>query len=134
MSVLTLRGVGASPGVASGIVVFDPDDAIRAQRAGEAVILIRNETSREDVPAIQAVAGVVATRGGLTGDAAIVARALRKPCAVSFSNVTAIYSQDLMRIARPGEPPLEVRRGRKVTLDGSKGTLTIDEAEQTASA
>ena len=125
MGEITVRGVGASPGVASGIVVFEPEDAVRAAAAGEDVIFVRMETSSEDVAALKVAVGVVATRGGLTGDAAIVARALKKPCAIGFSTVSVIYSVGLMRIARAGEEAFVVRRGDRATLDGSKGTMTF---------
>ncbi len=122
----TVRGVGASPGVATGAVVFQSRDAIDFAARGEKVLLVRIEASSEDVPGIQASAGVVSTRGGLTGDAAIVARALGKPCAIGFPQITVVYGEDLMRVAFPGEPsPRVVRRGELVTLDGSKGTLTF---------
>lgn len=102
---LCVRGVGASPGVATGAVVFQPSDAVELAGRGQPVILVRIEASSEDVPGIQAAAGVVSTRGGLTGDAAVVARALGKPCAVGFAQITVVYGDDAMRVAAatPGE-------------------------------
>lgn len=123
---LSVRGVGASPGVATGAVVFQPSDAVELAGRGQPVILVRIEASSEDVPGIQAAAGVVSTRGGLTGDAAVVARALGKPCAVGFAQITVLYGDDAMRVAQPGEEPRVVKRGDRVTLDGTRGTLTID--------
>jgi pyruvate,orthophosphate dikinase len=123
---ITVRGVGASPGVATGEVVFQAKDAIAVAAAGRPVILVRIEASTEDVPGIQSARGVVCTRGGLTGDAAVVARALGRPCVVGFAQVTVLYAEESMRVVVPGrDEPVVVRRGDTVTVDGAKGTITI---------
>ena len=74
------RGLPASPGTASGIAVFDPDDAVRRARDGEDVVLIRKETSPNDIHGMHAAVGVVTARGGLTSHAAVVARGMGRPC------------------------------------------------------
>jgi pyruvate, orthophosphate dikinase len=75
-------GIGASIGVASGVAIFDPGRAIERARAGEAVILLREEVATDDIAALEAAAGLVAARGARTAHAAVVARQLGKACIV----------------------------------------------------
>ena len=74
------KGLPASPGAASGKVVFDADAAERAAAAGEAVILVRVETSPEDIHGMHAAKGILTARGGMTSHAAVVARGMGRPC------------------------------------------------------
>ena len=73
-------GLPASPGAASGEIVFDADEAERAKALGRKVILVRLETSPEDIHGMHAAEGILTTRGGMTSHAAVVARGMGKPC------------------------------------------------------
>ncbi|NIP90042.1 MAG: pyruvate, phosphate dikinase, partial [Gammaproteobacteria bacterium] len=79
MTVLA-KGLPASPGAATGEVVFDADEAVHMKAQGHTVILARIETSPEDVQGMHAAAGIVTTRGGMTSHAAVVARGMGRPC------------------------------------------------------
>ncbi|MFK4985770.1 PEP-utilizing enzyme, partial [Klebsiella pneumoniae] len=74
------RGLPASPGAASGAVVFDADTAQTLAERGEAVILVRIETSPEDIHGMHAAKGILTARGGMTSHAAVVARGMGRPC------------------------------------------------------
>lgn len=113
---ILFKGIGASPGRASGRVIFTPE-------AGhEGAILFRTETSPEDTPAIRACAAVVTTRGGLTADAAIVARLLGKPCVVGCTQVRIDYAARAMYFAHEGTERA-LKEGETVTVDGSTGQI-----------
>ena len=74
------KGLPASPGAASGEIVFDADEAERLARTGADVILVRVETSPEDIHGMHAARGILTTRGGMTSHAAVVARGMGRPC------------------------------------------------------
>ena len=76
------KGLPASPGAASGELVFDADEAVHLKAQGRTVILVRVETSPEDVQGMHAAAGILTTRGGMTSHAAVVARGMGRPCVV----------------------------------------------------
>ncbi len=125
---LLAKGVGASPGTATGCVVFRSEDAVELAATGASVIFIRNETTAEDVPGMRASAGVVTTRGGITGDAAIVARTLGKPCIASCSSMRVDYSKDLLAVwqdSGDAASDVIVRKGDTLTIDGTKGEFWI---------
>ncbi len=114
------RGLGASPGAASGRVAIDVDDAVRRAAAGERIVLVRSDASPEDAPAVRAATAVATASGGLTSHAAVMSRALGRPCAVSVSNLRV----------RPNEVLVEGRGatqrlvpGDLVTVDGTRGLL-----------
>lgn len=113
------RGQGASPGVARGQLVFHSAEAVRLAAAGTPTILMRIETDAEDAPGIRAAVGVVTTRGGLTSDAAIIARSLGKPCIAGCSTLGVSYT--LQRVNVAGGEPLE--QGRWITIDGGRGLV-----------
>jgi pyruvate,orthophosphate dikinase len=114
------RGLPASPGAASGIAVFDPDDAIRRARDGEDVILIRKETSPNDIHGMHAAVGIVTARGGLTSHAAVVARGMGRPCICGASGVR--IASDLASFTA-GD--VTVRDGDEITLDGTGGGIYL---------
>jgi pyruvate, orthophosphate dikinase len=113
------RGQGASPGIARGQIVFDAAEAVRLAAEGASIILVRIETSAEDVPGIRAAVGIVTTRGGLTSDAAIIARSLGKPCIAGCSTLGVSYTSQRVNVA-DGEP---LERLRWITIDGSRGLV-----------
>ncbi|MFO1304604.1 MAG: pyruvate, phosphate dikinase [Burkholderiales bacterium] len=112
------RGLGASPGAASGEVVFDADTAERRGRAGDKVILVREETKPEDIHGFFAAQGILTARGGKTSHAAVVARGMGKPC---VSGCEAIVIDVRERVAHVGDTVL--REGDVVTIDGTTGDV-----------
>ena len=113
------RGLAASPGAASGEIVFDSDEAEALKAKGRAVILVRVETSPEDIHGMHAAAGILTARGGMTSHAAVVARGMGRPCVCGAGH---------LRIdAKAGEmtaPNGRVfRAGDVITIDGSTGEV-----------
>jgi pyruvate,orthophosphate dikinase len=113
-------GLPASPGAATGKVVFDADEAERLGTAGEAVILVRDETSPEDIHGMHAARGIVTARGGMTSHAAVVARGMGRPC-VSGAGELSIDKAARSFTARGRT----VRAGEVITIDGSKGEVLL---------
>ncbi|HPA39866.1 MAG TPA: pyruvate, phosphate dikinase, partial [Phenylobacterium sp.] len=111
-------GLPASPGAATGKVVFDSDEAERLGAAGEAVILVRDETSPEDIHGMHAARGIVTARGGMTSHAAVVARGMGRPC-VSGAGEIQIYEAKGEFRARGRV----FKAGDIITIDGSKGEV-----------
>ena len=112
------RGLPASPGAASGKVVFDADTAQAKAERGDAVILVRVETSPEDIHGMHAARGILTARGGMTSHAAVVARGMGRPC---VSGASALSIDMASRTARIGNR--EVKEGDIITLDGSNGDV-----------
>ena len=105
--------------MATGKIVFVAADAVRLAELGEATILVRVETGAEDTPGVRAAVGIVTTRGGLTSDAAIIARSLGKPCIAGCATMAVSYTQENVKIA--GGVILE--KGHVITIDGSRGIV-----------
>ncbi|SFP93701.1 pyruvate, phosphate dikinase [Sphingomonas rubra] len=116
------KGLPASPGAASGKAVFDADTAEKRAAAGEAVILVRTETSPEDIHGMHAAKGILTARGGMTSHAAVVARGMGRPC-VSGAGGLSISARD--KVMRVGGR--EVREGDLLTLDGATGEVMAGE-------
>jgi pyruvate,orthophosphate dikinase len=114
------KGLPASPGAASGIAVFDSDTAEKRAEMGEAVILVRMETSPEDIHGMHAAKGILTARGGMTSHAAVVARGMGRPC-VSGAGSVAIDAKE--RVFRVGGR--EVREGEVITIDGTSGEVML---------
>jgi len=114
------KGLPASPGAASGKVVFDADAAERAAAAGEAVILVRVETSPEDIHGMHAAKGILTARGGMTSHAAVVARGMGRPCVSGAGSLSIDNKAKLLRVGAR-----EVREGDILTLDGSTGEVMV---------
>ena len=116
------KGLPASPGAASGKVVFDADTAEKRAGAGDAVILVRTETSPEDIHGMHAAKGILTARGGMTSHAAVVARGMGRPC-VSGAGTLSIDAK--ARVMRVGSR--EVNEGDIITIDGASGEVMIGE-------
>jgi pyruvate,orthophosphate dikinase len=114
------KGLPASPGAASGKVVFTSEEAEEKASAGEKVILCRQETSPEDIAGMHAAAGILTSRGGMTSHAAVVARGMGKCCVAGAGE---LHIDSKSRIIRVGER--EIRAGDIVTIDGSTGEVMI---------
>jgi pyruvate, orthophosphate dikinase len=115
-------GLPASPGAASGKIVFDADSAEQRGNAGEKVILVREETKPEDIHGFFQAQGILTSRGGKTSHAAVVARGMGKPC---VSGCDAIHIDDLNRRATIGDTMLH--EGDVVTIDGGNGNVYAGE-------
>ena len=112
------KGLPASPGAASGIAVFDSDTAERRANAGDAVILIRTETSPEDIHGMHAARGILTARGGMTSHAAVVARGMGRPCVSGAGSISIDAKVGVMKVAGR-----EIREGDIVTIDGATGEV-----------
>lgn len=113
------QGMGASPGAASGKIVFDADTAVKRGRGnGEKIILVREETKPEDIHGFFAAVGILTSRGGKTSHAAVVARGMGKPCVVGAEDINVNIHQ---RQAIIGDKIL--REGDIITIDGGTGLV-----------
>jgi len=117
------RGVGASPGAASGSTVFDITCAEALGKKGEKVILVREDTKPDDVPAFFQSVGILTSRGGKTSHAAVVARGMGKPCVVGCSQIE--IDADGKSFSANGKKM--VTEGQKITIDGSTGRVYVGE-------
>ncbi len=116
------KGLPASPGAASGIAVFDSDTAEKRAEMGDAVILVRMETSPEDIHGMHAAKGILTARGGMTSHAAVVARGMGRPCVSGAGNVAIDTKERVFRVGGR-----EVREGDVITIDGSSGDVMLGE-------
>ncbi|MBW6529944.1 pyruvate, phosphate dikinase [Sphingomonas sp. RRHST34] len=116
------KGLPASPGAASGAAVFDADTAERWAADGRAVILLRTETSPEDIHGMHAAKGILTARGGMTSHAAVVARGMGRPC---VSGAGALSIDARAKVARVGGR--ELREGDVLTIDGATGEVMAGE-------
>ena len=116
------KGLPASPGAASGEAVFDADTAERHAGEGKSVILIRTETSPEDIHGMHAAKGILTARGGMTSHAAVVARGMGRPCVSGAGSISIDAKAKVMRVAGR-----EVKEGDTVTIDGSTGEVMAGE-------
>jgi pyruvate, orthophosphate dikinase len=111
-------GLPASPGAASGEIVFSSDEAAKLQADGRKVILVRIETSPEDIHGMHAAEGILTTRGGMTSHAAVVARGMGKPCVSGCGNIRVDYGRGTMSIGQR-----TFKTGDVITIDGSLGQV-----------
>ncbi len=111
-------GLPASPGAARGEIVFSSDEAEALKAAGRSVILVRVETSPEDIHGMHAAEGILTTRGGMTSHAAVVARGMGKPCVSGAGTVRVDYAKGVMTSAGR-----TFRKGDIITIDGSTGQV-----------
>ena len=114
------RGLPASPGAACGAVVFSADEAEARAAKGEAVILVRIETSPEDIHGMHAARGILTTRGGMTSHAAVVARGMGRPCVAGCGGIAVDYGAQSLTAGGK-----IVRAGDIVTLDGTTGEVFV---------
>lgn len=117
-------GLPASPGAASGEIVFNSDDAEAAKKAGRKVILVRVETSPEDIHGMHAAEGILTTRGGMTSHAAVVARGMGKPCVSGAGSIRVDYAAQTMIVA--GQT---LNKGDVLTIDGSNGQVLLGQVK-----
>ncbi|WP_199086998.1 pyruvate, phosphate dikinase [Bosea sp. ASV33] len=115
-------GLPASPGAAAGEIVFNSDDAEAAKKAGRKVILVRVETSPEDIHGMHAAEGILTSRGGMTSHAAVVARGMGKPCVSGAGQIRIDYAKGTLSIG-----PTTLKAGDFVTIDGGNGQVLLGE-------
>jgi len=115
------KGLPASPGAVSGLVVFSADEAEAEAKYGKKVILVRIETSPEDIHGMHAAQGILTARGGMTSHAAVVARGMGKCCVAGCGEIKVDYTGQCFT-ARNG---LVVKKGDMITLDGSAGEVML---------
>jgi len=120
------NGLPASPGAAVGKVILSSDEAEKAVANGEKVILVRVETSPEDVGGMAAAEGILTSRGGMTSHAAVVARGWGKPCVAGCSDIIINYKK---RSFTNGS--VTVKEGDYISLDGSTGVVLLGQKELT---
>jgi len=114
------RGLPASPGAASGTIVFTADEAEKRKRDGEKVILVRRETSPEDIHGMHAAEGILTSTGGMTSHAAVVARGMGKPCVAGASGVRIDAAKGTMTAGG-----MTLKAGDAITLDGATGQIML---------
>jgi pyruvate,orthophosphate dikinase len=115
-------GLPASPGAASGKVVFSANEAERLNEMMQNSILVRTETSPEDIHGMHAAKGILTSRGGMTSHAAVVARGMGRPCVSGSTNINIDY---VNKIFRAGD--VTVKEGDIITIDGSSGEIILGE-------
>jgi len=111
-------GLPASPGAASGKIVFDADDAEKLGQAGEKVILVRSETTPDDIHGVIAAQGILTSRGGMTSHAAVVARHMGKPAVCGCEALRISYTDKKVMIG-----DVEYPEGTEITIDGATGRV-----------
>ena len=111
-------GLPASPGAASGEIVFSPDEAENASGQGKKVILVRVETSPEDIHGMHAAEAILTTRGGMTSHAAVVARGMGKPCVSGAGTIKVDYQNETLSVGGR-----VLKKGDIITVDGGTGQV-----------
>ena len=118
------KGLPASPGAVSGKVVFSSDEAERLNDTMQNVILVRVETSPEDIHGMHAAKGILTSRGGMTSHAAVVARGMGRPCVSGSSEIDIDYKNKIFKTKNR-----EVKEGDIITIDGSTGRIILGEVK-----
>ncbi len=116
------KGLPASPGAASGQIVFDAENAERLNELGEAVILVRIETSPEDIHGMHAAKGILTARGGMTSHAAVVARGMGRPCVSGAGGIAIDMEAQLLKVGGR-----TLKAGDIITIDGGTGEVMAGE-------
>jgi pyruvate,orthophosphate dikinase len=114
------KGLAASPGAASGVVYFHADDVVEAKARGEKCILVRQETSPEDIEGMVSAEGILTARGGMTSHAAVVARGMGKCCVAGCNDIRVSESNKTIRTK-----DMTLNEGDYISLDGSTGTVYL---------
>ena len=115
-----IRGMPASPGAVSGKIVLESEDAVKLSAAGESVILVRLETSPEDIAGMHAASGILTSRGGMTSHAAVVARGMGRACITGANELRIDFENKIIFF---GEK--KIKSGTEITIDGSSGNVYL---------
>ena len=116
------KGLPASPGAASGVVVFSSKEAERRAENNEKVILVRIETSPEDIKGMHVSQGILTARGGMTSHAAVVARGMGTPCVSGAPGLTINYKENYFTASN-----IKIKEGELITINGSTGDVIVGE-------
>lgn len=116
------NGLPASPGAATGRVVFSPEKAVEWNENGEKVILVRKETSPEDIQGMFAAQGILTSTGGMTSHAAVVCRGMGKCCIAGCSSIEVDYKEGVFRVGKQ-----VIKQGDTITLNGTTGEVILGE-------
>ncbi|WP_300411028.1 pyruvate, phosphate dikinase [Lagierella sp.] len=122
---LITKGLAASPGAASGKIYFHAQDAVEAAKNGERVVLVRQETSPEDIEGMVTAEGILTARGGMTSHAAVVARGMGKCCVAGASDVVVDEIQKIMRT-----PNYTLHEGDYISLNGNDGSIYLGDIKK----
>ncbi len=119
------QGLNAGPGAASAVVVFTPEEALVRTRKKERVLLVREETSPEDIAGMEVAEGILTARGGMTSHAAVVARGMNKPCVVGCSDLHFYKEGDTqaIRVTNEKGETITIKEGDQISIDGSTGDV-----------
>jgi pyruvate,orthophosphate dikinase len=120
------KGLPASPGAVTGKVVFSSSEAEKRKSGGERVILVRHETSPEDIHGMDAAVGILTALGGMTSHAAVVARGMGKSCIVGCADIQIDYRQKQFTVSKDSEKQI-VKEGEILTLDANTGEIFLGE-------
>ncbi len=115
---LLAKGLNAGPGAACGVVVFSPERAMELAKKGQKSVLVRSETSPEDIHGMNAAEGILTSRGGMTSHAALVARGMGKPCVVGCTALNIDYGAASMQVKGS-----TIREGDFISIDGTSGEV-----------
>ncbi|MBX2987121.1 MAG: pyruvate, phosphate dikinase [Bdellovibrionaceae bacterium] len=121
---LLAKGLPASPGGVHGKIVFTPEEAVEWRERGEKVILVRVETSPEDIAGMVAAQGIFTTRGGMTSHAAVVARGMGKCCVAGCADAEVSYADKTMKVKG-----YVLKQGDVITLDGGTGEVFLGQVD-----
>lgn len=127
--VISDAGLPASPGAATGHIYFDAQKAAEQSKAGEAVILVRHETSPEDIVGMNVSEAIVTSRGGMTSHAAVVARGMGKCCVVGVEELEIDEQNKVVKY-----PNGELQEGDLISVDGTTGTIYLGDINRIATA
>ena len=134
--IILTTGLPASPGAATGTICFNSEAAAQRAESGEAVILVRQETSPEDIGGMIASKGILTARGGMTSHAAVVARGMGKPCVAGCSDLTINYANGEMKVGtkvfKDGDP-LTIDGGTGEVMEGTVPTIAAEISSEFAS-
>ena len=119
-----VKGLPASPGAATGKVTFNADDAEQMKANNQNTILVRVETSPEDIHGMHAAVGILTCRGGMTSHAAVVARGMGRACVSGAGNIKIDYTNKIFKVEN-----IEVKEGDIITIDGSSGEVMLGEVK-----
>nr|WP_092070050.1 pyruvate, phosphate dikinase [Dendrosporobacter quercicolus]NSL48106.1 pyruvate, phosphate dikinase [Dendrosporobacter quercicolus DSM 1736]SDM05542.1 pyruvate phosphate dikinase [Dendrosporobacter quercicolus] len=114
------KGLPASPGAASGLVVFSADDAERLSKTGQKIMLVRMETTPDDIHGIIAAQGILTSRGGMTSHAAVVARGMGKPCVCGCESIKVDYHKKQFTVDQT-----IIKEGDHISIDGATGRVIL---------
>ena len=129
---LVAKGLNAGPGAASGKIAFDSHTAAEWSAQGKKVILVRQETSPEDIMGMEHSQGILTARGGMTSHAAVVARGMNKPCVVGCASLHIDHKANTMQVENNGKS-FHLKEGDELSIDGSTGEVIEGNLETQAS-